>query len=157
MILYIEKALPGHEMEQAEAHLTECRRCRESLKKTTSDLRFIMQKMDILEPDKKQTPVFDTGFARRRQSRKRFGFAGFFGSRRTSYVLRLAFLAVPVLIVALFVLAVHVTRPGKSDSLPALPEVEFSIRSVKMEEQPARTYIVKDEENGTTMIWVEKI
>jgi hypothetical protein len=26
-----------------------------------------------------------------------------------------------------------------------------------MEEQPARTYIVKDEENGTTMIWVEKI
>ncbi len=155
IILYIDKALSEKEMNKIETHLSECPQCQVNLEKMERNLQRVMQEMDLLEPEPGHVPAAD--FIQPQKPLKRFRVPNPFESLRLSFILKPAAVAMTVLIVFLLVVVIQFSGPGNNDRIPSAVEGQFSIQSIKMEEQPAQTFIVKEQETKTTLVWVEKM
>ncbi|MCP5108138.1 MAG: hypothetical protein GY950_32420 [bacterium] len=152
IILYIDKALSEKEMNKIETHLAECPKCRVHLEKMTHNLQRVMQEMDRLEPG--HLPAAD--FIPPRKTVKPFRFPNPFESLGMSFILKPAAVAMTIVIVFLLAVVIQFSGPGNGDPVPSAVEGQFSIQSIKMEDQPAQTFIVKEQETKTTLVWVEK-
>ncbi len=159
IFLYIDKALPGKEMKKIDTHLSECPQCRAHLEKMENNLQRVMQEMDRLEPEPGHVPAADfipPQKPLKGKTVKPFRFPNPFESLGMSFILKPAAVAMTVVIVFLLLVAIRFSGPGNGDPIPSAVEGQFSIQSIKMEDQPAQTFIVKEQETKTTMVWVEK-
>lgn len=153
IILYIDKTLSEKEMKEIDSHLAQCPQCRVTLENMRHNLQRVLREMDMLEPE--HVPAAD--FIPPQKPLKRFRFPNPFDSLELSFILKPSYAALTVLLVFLLVVAIHFSGPGDGNRISPAPEGQFSIQFVKMEEKPARTFIVKEQKTKTTLVWVEKI
>ncbi|MCP4216358.1 MAG: hypothetical protein GY765_17040 [bacterium] len=156
LMLYIDGSLSAEERTQAKAHLSSCPACQLRQEELARSLRRVMGQMQLLEPRQVPPPDAAAVIAAARESskppaRKRFGnvvrMPGF-GLKPPALAAVIAFF-----IVSLVIIIIQFSRPADhTEKTPAT----FSILSIKMERQPAETYIVRDEKEKTTLVWVEK-
>lgn len=170
MMLYLDKTLPGKKMKQAAIHLSRCPKCQENLEKMENNLHLVMRKMDLLAPGPEQVPTVDADAGvifpgKSRKTREKFSFPNPFAFGKANFILKPAVLVLTVtfLIISLLVLVIQFPHPGEPQRSPwdygpdrEKQASQFSIQSVKLEEQPAQTYIIKERDTKTTIIWVEK-
>ncbi|NIM12376.1 MAG: hypothetical protein GTO45_09700 [Candidatus Aminicenantes bacterium] len=157
MILYIDQALSEKKMNHVEAHLSACQTCRANLEKLKNNLQSIMDKMELLDPQ--QPPATEIKFIP--PQRKKFNIPNFFDYWRWKPILKPAYITAIFLVLSLVVgiLIIESSRTGKDYTGSSLLDLrtQFAIHSIKMEEQPAQTYIVTEQETKTTLVWVEKM
>lgn len=153
MILYIDKALSEREMKKVKTHLSGCPKCRVNLERMENNLQMVMQKMDLLEPG--QMPAAD--FVPPGKAREKFKRPNPFEYWKWNFGLKPAYLVMMVLVISLLVVVNPFSGPVKGGPSPSDAKGLFAIHSIKMEDQPAQTYIIKEQETKTTLIWVEKI
>jgi hypothetical protein len=144
-------------MNQVKAHLTACQTCRANLEKLKNNLQAIMDKMELLEPQ--QLPAEEIEFIPPGQ--KKITFPNPFEYWKWKPILKPVYITAVFLVLSLVVgiLIIQSPQPGKDypgrSSLE--PATQFAIHSIKMENQPAQTYIVTEQETKTTLVWVEKM
>lgn len=157
MILYIDQALSEKDMNQVEAHLSACQICRANLGKLKNNLQSVMDKMELLGPQ--QPPATEIEFIPPGQ--KKIEIPNPFEYWKWKPIFKPAYITAIFLILSLVVgiLIVQSPQPGKDypgySSLE--PGTQFAIHSIEMENQPAQTYIVTEQETKTTLVWVEKM
>jgi len=157
MILYIDQALSEKEMNQVQAHLCACQTCRANLEKLKNNLQAIMDKMELLDPQ--QPPATEIKFIP--PQRRKISIPNPFEHWRWKPILKPAYITAIFLVLSLLVgiLIIETSRTGKDYTDPSFLDsgTQFAIHSIKMEEQPAQTYIVTEQESKTTLVWVEKM
>jgi predicted anti-sigma-YlaC factor YlaD len=157
MILYIDQALSEKETNQVEAHLSACQTCRANLEKLKNNLQSIMDKMELL--DTQQPPAAEIKFIP--PQRKKFNLPNPFEYWRWKPILKPAYITAIFLVLSLVVGILIIESSRKDKDYPGSSlldsRTQFAIHSIKMEEQPAQTYIVTEQETKTTLVWVEKM
>ena len=157
MILYIDQALSEKNTNQVQEHLSACQTCRANLEKLKNNLQAVMDKMELLAPQ--QPPATEIKFIPPR--RKKFSIPNPFENWRWKPILKPAYITVIFLVLSLVVgiFIIKTSRTGKDHPGPSLLDsrTQFAIHSIKMEEQPAQTYIITEQETKTTLVWVEKM
>jgi hypothetical protein len=160
MILYIDNALSREEMKQAETHLSRCPRCRTRLNELENNLQTVMRKMDLLEPPEVPEAVFKPPAKVKKTTRfpKPFKYQGLDRLFKPAYVTAAISIICTGLLLVLFYLpgTGPKPRPNASAKKDTGTAETFAIRSITMEKQPAQTFIIKEKETKTTIIWVEK-
>ena len=157
MILYIDQALSEKKMNRVQEHLSACPTCRANLEKLKNNLQTVMDKMELLDPQ--QPPATEIKFIPPRQ--KKFNLPNPFEHWRWKPILKPAYITAVFLVLSLVVgiLIIKTSRTGKDHPGPSLLDsrTQFAIHSIRMEEQPAQTYIITEQETKTTLVWVEKM
>jgi len=153
-MLYINKDLCKEEMRHAMSHLAGCNKCRLNLEKLEESQSLVLEKMGLLEPEIMPAP----GFLSLGKKTGSMAWLEFFGLSGKPYRLRAISLATFGLLLAIplfFWLLVPSSQANDPLKSPDLGD-RFYIHSLSTSEKPARTYIVKDEKEKITFIWVEK-
>lgn len=157
LILYIDEALSEKEMNQVKAHLAACQTCRANLEKLKNNLQSIMDKMELLEPQ--QPPVEEIEFIPPRQ--KKIKFPNPFEYWKWKPILKPVYITAIFLVLSLVIGILIIQSPQPEKDYPGHTPLEtgtqFIIHSIKMENQPAQTYIVTEQDTKTTLVWVEKM
>lgn len=148
LILYIERALSGRKMKGVEDHLFRCLSCRGKLKKIESNRQSVLRKMDGLKPE----AVPEMPFIPPVKPGRPGLFHNLLGPLTLHRILMPAAAAVSFLLAAVLVWILLLSGPKTVTPGPST----FRIHSIRMENQPVQTYIIKEKETKTTIVWVEK-
>lgn len=159
MILYIDQALPDRVMKKAEAHLSTCPECQVNLEKAENNLRMVMKKMELLEPG--SIPAAEFVFRPTKKPSRKLRLFQLLRDWKWKPILKPAYIAVVFLFISLLamILVIQSPHPGEKDPASSLSisNNQFAIHFIKIEEKPAQTYIVTEQETRTTLVWVEKM
>lgn len=145
ILQYIDNEFRAKKQKKIAAHLSGCHKCRQEAERIKSKMNFVSSKIEMIDPP----GDFKIAFSLPEDpvGRKTI-FKKMFANIRPAFILK------PALITVIFVLIAAVVimmLPGGDKETRQL-----LIHSVRMEGQPAQTYIIEEKESKTTLIWIEK-
>jgi anti-sigma factor RsiW len=152
---YIDNGFPKEKALEIKDHLSQCPGCREREKRIREEILFAAKKIKILDPPK--IPPLE--FIPPHKTGRKFGISSYLDYLKPISAARLIGVSAAVILmlvsVTLTVLVFSPPGPKSSGPVSSLHN-ETIIRSVDIGGQPVETFIIREKETNTTLIWVEK-
>jgi hypothetical protein len=156
---YLDSFYTGKDAERIKQHILECKVCRIKMEKIKKEIEYISQKTEILSPS--EIPEKDFVFPVYSKQRLSFSFVPVAAAFIFMLILVSVFWLIfqnrdeGILSRGENILSI-VEKMDERETVLEKKERQSIIRRISVAGQPVQTYIIRDPENKTTLIWVEK-